>query len=167
MTEHAIPVLKEGGILLRIDRFALTANNITYGRGRREIRLLELLSGRGDPHYDPSMDDERMLLFPIYATSFCLHDFLADKHWFGAQQIIILSASSKTAIGLALALADDAGAPAASALTSPAHLTMVRGLGLYSSVHAYTDIASIDASVPAVIVDMSGNVLRTRARRQD
>ena len=29
--EQEMPALKEGEILLRIDRFALTANNITYG----------------------------------------------------------------------------------------------------------------------------------------
>jgi hypothetical protein len=228
LTQHTIAAPKEGEILLRIDRFALTANNITYGvvgekfgywnffpagegwgvipvwgfadviesrhaevqKGERlygyfpmathlvmapaKVQAERLLDGsvhraalppvynsyarvRGESHYDPSMDDERMLLFPLYATSFCLYDFLADRHWFGARQVVILSASSKTAIGLAMALADDVVAPDAIALTSPANLALVRELGLYSSVYAYADIASIDAAVPTVIVDMSGN----------
>src|SRR5690606_35962680 len=69
----------------------------------------------------------------------------------------IASASSKTAIGLAMALADDDKAPDLVALTSPGNLGTVSKLRLYSSVHAYNDIASIDAGVPSVIVDMSGN----------
>ena len=31
MTQHLIAALKEGEVLLRIDRYALTANNISYG----------------------------------------------------------------------------------------------------------------------------------------
>lgn len=228
IVEEPAPALKDGEILARVDRFALTANNITYGvvgekigywrffpaeegwgvipvwgfadvvqskhgevkEGERlygyfpmgthlvmapdKVRPERLIDGaahraalppvynsyartKAEAYYDPAMDDERMLLFPLYATSFCLYDFLSDNKWFGAEQIVIVSASSKTAIGLAMALADDASAPATVALTSAGNLGTVSKLRLYSSVHAYDDIASIDASVPTVIVDMSGN----------
>jgi len=228
LSESEAPALKEGEILARVERFALTANNITYGvvgekfgywkffpaeegwgvipvwgfaqviesrhpdvkSGERlygyfpmgthlvmnpdKVGSERLLDGAphraglppvynaytrtgGEPHYDPAMDDERMLLLPLYATSFCLYDFLSDNQWFGARQVIILSASSKTAIGLAMALASDPSSPDTVALTSPPNLAMVRRLGLYSTVHGYDDIASSDATVPAVIVDMSGN----------
>jgi hypothetical protein len=112
---------------------------------------------RAETHYDPAMDDERMLLFPLYATSFCLYDYLADKGWFGAEQLVVLSASSKTAIGLALALAGDAAAPPAIALTSVRNREAVRRLGLYASVLGYDEIGSIDAGLPTVVVDMSGS----------
>lgn len=228
ITERAAPTPEDREILVKVDRFALTANNITYGvvgdkigywkffpaedgwgvipvwgfadvvqSKHPEVREGERLYGyfpmgshlvmapdkvkaerlqdgaahraglppvynsyartKAEAHYDPSMDNERMLLFPLYATSFCLYDFIVDNGWFGAQQIIIVSASSKTAIGLAMAIADDKSAPDLVGLTSAGNLGTVSKLRLYSSVHAYDDIGSIDASVPAVIVDMSGN----------
>jgi hypothetical protein len=228
LEEAEAPALQDGQLLARIDRFALTANNITYGVvGERfgywnffpaadgwgvipvwgfadvvesrhpEVGVGERLYGyfpmgthlvlvpakvsaerlidgaahraalppvynayactRAEAHYDPTMDDERMLLLPLYATSFCLYDYLAEKSWFGADQLVILSASSKTAIGLALALAEDAAAPPAIALTSARNREAVRRLGLYAAVFAYEDLGSIDAAVPTVIVDMSGN----------
>ncbi len=110
-----------------------------------------------EPGYDRGLDELRALLFPLYATSYCLYDFLNDNQWFAAKQIIIVSASSKTAIGLAVALAGDSGAPPAVALTSPRNRAMVEGLGLYDAVAVYDAIGSIDASLPTVIVDMSGN----------
>jgi hypothetical protein len=110
-----------------------------------------------EPGYDGSLDDERVVLFPLYATSYCLYDFLLDNNWFGASQVIVVSASSKTAIGLAYALHDDVKAPASVGLTSPANATSVKKLGLYDSVAAYDGIASLDASQPSVIVDMSGS----------
>jgi len=228
ISERKAPSLNDGEILVKVDRFALTANNITYGvvgekigywkffptedgwgvipvwgfadvvqskhpevpEGDRlygyfpmgshlvmapdKVKAERLQDGaahraglppvynsyartKAEAHYDPAMDNERMLLFPLYATSFCLYDFLVDNKWFGARQIIIASASSKTAIGLAMALSEDQSAPELVGLTSPANLGTVSKLRLYSSVHSYDDIASIDASVPTVIVDMSGN----------
>lgn len=228
IAERQQPNLKDGEILVKIDRFALTANNITYGvvgekigywkffpadegwgvipvwgfadvqeSNCADVRVGERLYGyfpmgthlvmkpekvkpdrmvdgaahraglppvynayartMAEAHYDPAMDNERMLLFPLYATSFCLYDYLVDNKWFGAGQILISSASSKTAIGLAMALADDKTSPDAVALTSAGNLGTVSRLRLYSSVHAYDDIASIESSVPTVIVDMSGN----------
>jgi len=115
-----------------------------------------------DPTYDASMDDARVVLFPLYATSFCLHDFMVDQNWFGIGrgqegQVIIPSASSKTAIGLAYALADDADAPASVGLTSSANLAAVKALGLYDSVLTYDDLGEIDTALGSVIIDMSGN----------
>lgn len=222
------PPLDDGDVLVRVERFALTANNVTYGVvGERigywdffpaadgwgvipawgfgcvtasahpDIGLGERLYGyfpmgthlrlesaevserrvtdgaahraglpavynqyvriAAEPDYDPSLDDERMLLFPLYATSFCLHDFLSDNGWFGAARAVLVSASSKTAIGLALAMREDDAAPPATALTSASNLGFVERLGLYAAVHAYPGVDDIDASLPTVIVDFSGN----------
>ncbi len=228
LTDSPVEAVQDGEILVRVERFALTANNVTYGVvGERigywqffpatdgwgvipvwgfaevvESRHPDVAAGErlygflpmathlkmlperinderlvdGAPHRaelppvynayrrvdhesprDPSMDDERMLLFPLYATSFCIADFLEDNDWFGATQVIVGSASSKTAIGLAYALADAAGAPAAIGLTSAGNADRVRGLDLYDSVVTYDRLSDVDAEQPAVIVDMSGS----------
>jgi len=115
-----------------------------------------------DPHYQTTMDDERVLLMPLYATSYCLYDFLLDNNWFGAErdkmgQIIMPSASSKTALGLAYALHDDEKAPALVGFTSKSNEANVRACGLYNKVLTYDDYSKLDADRPSVIVDMSGN----------
>ncbi|SOH95282.1 Protein of unknown function [Monaibacterium marinum] len=110
-----------------------------------------------EPHYDPANDAMRALLFPLFITSFCLWDALREAQWHGAQRIIMLSASSKTAIGLAYALAADDSAPEVVAVTSPRNVQMVQGLGVYSSVMTYDALAEVDADIPTVVVDMAGN----------
>lgn len=224
--------LQAGEVLCRVDRFALTANNITYGvvgekigywqffpaeegwgvipvwgfadvieSHHPEIAMGERLYGyfpmgtqvllqpqsikperlidgsphraklppvynsyartSGEPQFDAAMEDERMLLLPLYATSYCLYDFLKDANWFGAEQIVVISASSKTALGLATALAmarnEDATVPPAIALTSQRNLDWVESLGLYHKVCSYKNLKDIDARLPTAIVDMSGN----------
>lgn len=115
-----------------------------------------------DPDYDRAMDDERMTLFPLYATSFCLYDFLKDNGWFGASRVILPSASSKTAIGTAYALKTEAalaeGAPRLVGVTSERNRAAVERLGLYDDVLTYDEIeARIETDQPSVIVDMSGS----------
>lgn len=229
LVEREAPALKDGEALVKVDRFAFTANNVTYGvvgerigywkffpvaedgwgiipvwgfgdvveskcegvaAGERlygywpmashlviapariaETRLFDGAAHRqelppvynsyarvnNEPHYDAAMDDERMTLFPLYATSFCLYDFFKDNDWFGAETIIIPSASSKTAIGTAYAIrTDDAPRPMIG-LTSARNKTAVEALKLYDSVLTYDEIETIDAGVPAAIIDMSGN----------
>ncbi len=112
---------------------------------------------QAEPGYDRSMDALRMLLWPLFVTSFCLWDAMQDNDWYGAQQIVLVSASSKTSIGLAYALAGDDSAPPVIGLTSSGNLDLVTGLGLYRSALTYDALDEIDARVPTVIVDMSGN----------
>ncbi|MGQ0798974.1 MAG: DUF2855 family protein [Pseudomarimonas sp.] len=225
-------LLKDGEVLLRVDQFAFTANNITYavagdslgywqffpavgvdaeGWGTTPVwgfadvvnsrtdsvpvgerlfgyfppanqvtispvrisaqRLFDGAAHRAtlppgynsytrvnaEPGYDRRFDELRMLLFPLHLTSFCLWDMLQSKDWFGARQVLILSASSKTSIGLAFAMSEDAAAPPAIALTSPRSAEFVGGLGLYKQVLGYDDVSGLDSRIPTVIVDMSGN----------
>lgn len=111
-----------------------------------------------EPGYDPGWDGERMVLWPLFATSFCLYDFLLDNGWFGARRVILPSASSKTAIGAAYALKADPASPPLLGITSERNAATVRALGLYDEVMLYDEIeAKLDASVPSVIVDMSGS----------
>ncbi|SLJ84649.1 DUF2855 family protein [Psychrobacter sp. DAB_AL43B] len=110
-----------------------------------------------EPGYDRANDNQRMLLFPLHMASFCLYDLLKSNDWFGAEQVVIISASSKTSTGLAYGLADDKDAPHVIGLTSDHHLDFVNSIGAYDSALSYDNLEQIDASKPTVIVDMSAN----------
>lgn len=110
-----------------------------------------------EPGYDPAMDVYRMLLWPLYVTSFCLCDALADAEYHGAEQVLILSASSKTSIGLAQGLAAEDGSPAVVGVTSARNVQFVSDLGVYDQVVSYDAVDGLDATKATVIVDMSGN----------
>jgi hypothetical protein len=109
-----------------------------------------------DPGYDSRLDELQALLFPLYVTSYCLWDSLQDNHWHGAQQAVVLSASSKTSIGLAYALSADDNAPEVVGITSVRNAETVQNIDLYDRVISYDDITTLP-DVPTVIVDMSGN----------
>ena len=110
-----------------------------------------------EKNYNPAFDRERMVFFPLLVTSFCLWNSLKQANWHGAKRIIILSASSKTSIGLGYAMDADAEAPASMGITSDHHLAKIDHLGIYDQCISYDMISSIDADIPTVIVDMSGN----------
>jgi len=106
--------------------------------------------------YDKGSDDTRMLLYPLYITSFALWDQLKESNWYGAEQIVLISASSKTSIGLAYALNADDTAPDCIGLTSARNLDFVKATNIYSVVIGYEAAHTLDDR-PTVIVDMSGN----------
>lgn len=114
---------------------------------------------------NPMMDRPMMLLSPLYITSWCLWDYMVDHQWFGAERVVIVSASSKTSIGLATALSMDPSSTPATGLTSAGNVGFVKGLDLYDQVVSYDDIAEL-AHAPTVVVDMSGNA-RVLASLQD
>lgn len=230
--------LADGEVRFRIERFALTANNITYGAfgdamhywdffptgdaatgclpvrgfgtatesrhdavkpGERfygywpiadelivqpaRANAAGFLDGAGhrralhtiynhyarcsaDPGYRAEREAEQALLRPLFTTSFLIDDFLADNAGFGAKQVLLSSASSKTAYGTAFCLAQRRGQPGAMrsvALTSAGNKAFTQSLGCYDEVLAYDDLARLDAATPAVYVDFSGSAgLRRR-----
>lgn len=99
-------------------------------------------------------DAHRALLQPLIATSWLIADWLADNDYFGAEQIIVGSASSKTGLGLTAFLKD---APVTTVgLTSPGNTGFVETLGYCDQIISYEDVTRIDAR-PSVYVDMAGN----------
>lgn len=110
-----------------------------------------------EPNYNKAHEDDRMLLYPLHITSFALYDYFQSNDWFGATQLVMISASSKTSTGLAYGVKNDDKAPSQVALTSTRNKQMVAGLGVYDTTLSYDQIAQIDASKPTIIVDMSGN----------
>jgi hypothetical protein len=114
-----------------------------------------------DPAYRPEHEALQMLLRPLLITSFLLDDFLATQDFFGADQIILTSASSKTALGLAFMLQHQRQARGKqltiTALTSPGNTAFVESLGYYDKVVSYADIGKLDATQGTVSVDFAGN----------
>jgi hypothetical protein len=105
---------------------------------------------------DADADALQMLYRPLFMTSWLLDDFLAHNDFFGAKNVILTSASSKTSIGLAYMLIKREGYQIIG-LTSPGNLEFVEDLGCYDLVLTYDDITSLDTDAASVIVDMAGN----------
>jgi hypothetical protein len=108
-----------------------------------------------DPSHDPEYEDHRMLLWPLFFTSFLIDDFLQDNDFFGVESVVVSSASSKTAIGTAFQL-DERNTVEVVGLTSTRNVDFVESLGVYDRVVPYDDIDSLGAS-RAALVDIAGN----------
>jgi hypothetical protein len=110
-----------------------------------------------DPAYDPAYENEQMLLTPLFFTSYLLADFLIDNDLFGAETVILSSASSKTAYGLAHLLSVAERRPRIVGLTSTANLEFTKGLGVYDEVVAYDAVEELPRNGKVVFADMAGN----------
>ena len=224
--------MASGQVLLRVDRFAFTANNVTYaamgdamqywrffpasddlgcipvwgfaevqasrcegvvpgerfygyypmsthltvqpvkatGQGfvdgaehRRDLPVIynQYLRCTQDPLYPLANEDLQMLLRPLFTTSFLLDDFLADNDFFGARCLVLTSASSKTALGLAHLLHGERTRRPQRyeivGLTSAGNVDFVDARALYDRVLRYDQIPELDATQPAAYVDFAGN----------
>ncbi|MFA7263273.1 MAG: DUF2855 family protein [Caulobacter sp.] len=214
--------LAEGDIRLRVESFALTANNITYavygdrmgywkfypapeGWGRIPVwgyavveasRHPEIAVGQRFFGYVPmsthmtatprktatgffetspwraelaaaynqyravegveAHEDEQSLLYPLFMTSWLIDDMLADNGCYGAASVVLSSASSKTAIGLAHLL-HRAGKVKVIGLTSPGNAAFVESLGDYDQVIPYAGLGGAAIDEPVAYVDFAGN----------
>lgn len=126
---------------------------------RRELAAIynQLVFCAADPAYDPALEGQQAVLRPLFTTSFLIDDFLAEQDFFGARQLLLSSASSKTAYGTAFCLARRAGGPAVRGLTSAGNLDFTRGLGCYGEVMDYEQVTTLDPGVPTVYIDFAGN----------
>lgn len=219
--------LAPGQALIRVDRFAVTANNVTYGAvgemigywsffpaaragwGRIPVwgfgdvaasRCDALASGEriygylpmsthvvlapdqvtagafvdaaphraalppiynqytrcaADPLHAREREAHLALFRPLFTTAFLLDDFLAEQEGFGARQIVLSSASSKTALGLACLLHTRGGA-AVVGLTSARNAGFVERTRYYDRVVAYEALTTL-AATPTVFVDFAGD----------
>jgi Protein of unknown function (DUF2855) len=133
---------------------------------RRELPPLynQLQRCAGDPGYDAAHEAEQALLRPLFVTSFLIDDFFGEANFFGAEQLVLSSASSKTAYGTAFCLAQRSPKPVrVIGLTSARNIEFTRSLGCYDEVLTYEDIAKLPATTPAAYVDFSGDVTLRRA----
>ena len=114
-----------------------------------------------DPGYHAAMEGQQMIMRPLFFTSFLIDDFLEDNQFFGAERVVLSSASSKTAYGTAFCLSQRKNVEVVG-LTSPANLDFVRGLGCYHEVLMYDEVGDLSVAVSSVYVDFSGNVALRR-----
>ena len=231
--DEPLPTLAPGEVLLRVDRFAFTANNLTYAElgermaywqffaapegwgcipawgfadvlesrhaglapGERVYGFLPMathvrlrpdrvtdagfvdasehrtalpgaynlyLRTAGDASHRPELEDLQALLRPVFITAFLLDDLFADEAFSGVRRVVLSSASSKTAFGLAHQLHRRGGVEVVG-LTSPANRAFVRGLACHDRVLDYDEIAGLPDDVPTIYVDFAGNHAVTRA----
>jgi NADPH:quinone reductase-like Zn-dependent oxidoreductase len=227
VTETLPGELKENEVMLRVDKFAITANNISYagagdllgywgffpaeeGWGRipamgwgeviasahPNIQVgervwgffpfsthLKILAGNdkadqfhdvsphraeyapvyarfdraaANPLYDAAREDQDSLLRGLFMTSWLVEDFMNTNECFGATACLITSASSKTSIALGHCV-KKRGAMKSIGITSTGNVAFCESLGYYDEVVTYDAIASLNASEPAVVVDMAGS----------
>jgi hypothetical protein len=220
--------LPDGALLIRIDRFAFTANNITYAVLGDQLKYWQLFPApesfgnipvwgfgdviasrhpgisegerlfgyfpmatylvieaadvskrglrdaaahrqgvapvyniyaraSGDPAYAGRQGDYQALLRPLFMLSFLVDDFLAENEFYGARSVMLSSASSKTAFGLAHLLHTQRKGVRVVGLTSAANVDYVRSLGCYDEVVTYDRVTSMPSDQPVAYVDMAGN----------
>ena len=99
-------------------------------------------------------EEHHMLLWPLFFTSFLIDDAIGDANGFGAESVVISSASSKTAL-IAAHLLKTRGEKVIG-LTSPDNRDFVEALGCYSSVLTYDSLQALPTET-AVYVDIAGN----------
>lgn len=109
-----------------------------------------------DPEHDPAHEAERMIFGPLFRTGFLIEYFLRGSDWFGAEQLIVTSASSKTAMGLTSVARQSSPGVRRIGLTSTGNVAFVTASGLYDQVVAYDDLEGLPP-VPSVSVDFAGN----------
>ena len=240
MTEAPQPsreMLPEDGLLVKVDRFAFTANNITYAMLGDALKYWQLfpapdgfgnipvwgfgdviaskhpqveegerlfgyfpmashlvietadVSKRGlrdgaahrqgvapvynayarvsaDAAFAGRQGDYQALLRPLFMLSFLVDDFLAEAEFFGARQVILSSASSKTAFGLAHLLHAKRQPIRVIGLTSPGNADFTASLGCYHEAVPYDRIDTLPPTQATAFVDMAGNAdLRSRLHR--
>ncbi len=100
--------------------------------------------------------DLQPILRPLFTTSFLIDDFLADENFFGAEQVLLLSASSKTALGTAFCL-KQRGDIKVTGLTSGMNQAFVMETGFYDETQTYDTITDLNPDVKTAVVDMAGN----------
>ena len=109
-----------------------------------------------DPAFAGRQGDYQALLRPLFMLSFLVDDFLAENEFYGARSVMLSSASSKTAFGLAHLLHTRKDIKVIG-LTSASNTAFVSSLGCYDEVVTYDRVTSLPPELPVAFVDMAGN----------
>lgn len=107
-----------------------------------------------DPLYHPEHEELQSLIRPLFTTSFLIHDQFELNEFYGAKQLILISASSKTGIGLASCLVNED--IHVVGVTSERNVPLVEKTGYYDEVVTYNEIEKITRQKSA-LVDFAGN----------
>jgi Protein of unknown function (DUF2855) len=119
----------------------------------------------GDQAFAGRHGDYQALLRPLFMLSFLVDDYLAENEFYGARCVMLSSASSKTAFGLAHLLHGRDGIKVIG-LTSASNAGFVGSLGCYDEIVTYDNLQSLPSDLPTAFVDMAGNsALREKLHR--
>jgi hypothetical protein len=117
----------------------------------------------GDAAYRGDQEDLLILYRPLFFTSFMLADYLQDNGWFGAEVLVLSSASSKTAYGTAFVLPGKG--PQLVGLTSADHMAFTESLGCYDRVLPYEGVDQLSPATATAYLDFAGRAdVRGRIR---
>ncbi len=130
---------------------------------RRGLHVLynQYLRCNVDPFYTPESEAIQALLRPLFVTSFLIDDFVADQQFFGANVLLLSSASSKTAYGTAHQLKQRSGVEVVG-LTSESNKAFCQSLGCYHRVLSYQELGQIPADAAALYIDFAGSAALRR-----
>jgi hypothetical protein len=111
----------------------------------------------GDPAFAGKQGDHQALLRPLFMLSFLVDDLLAENEFYGAKSVMLSSASSKTAYGLAHLLHARGNGIKTIGLTATGNAPFVKSLGCYDEVVTYDNVSSLPTNSSVAYVDMAGN----------
>ncbi len=137
---------------------AVAAHRFTDGAAhRRDLPMIYNQYRRvtAAEYADQNFCDRQSLLYPLVGTAFGIYDWLDQGGREDATQLVLTSASSKTAIGLAHLVKNNSDLQLIG-LTSKRNIEATAQLGLYHEIIAYDDLANIKKT-PTLIVDMAGD----------
>ena len=117
-----------------------------------------------EPAQLQALEDQRCIFFPLFMTGYVIADLLLDNDWFGVQQVVIGSASSKTGFGTAAFIRAAGFEGGIVGLTSDQNVAFSEALGCYDRVVSYSEVESV-ANEPSVYIDIAGDVA-VRSRLQ-
>lgn len=116
---------------------------------------------RRDEEADAAEAAIEALYRPLFATGWLLARQLGRAQDYGSEQVLISSASSKTAIACAWTFTqrgEGEHRPTLIGFTSAGNADFVRGLGLYDRVYAYENLAEVSDDHPTAYLDFAGTV---------
>ena len=109
-----------------------------------------------DRGYRADQEGWQSIFRPLCLTAFLLDEYFAEHKFWGADGVLLASASSKTAIGAAHFLSRR-GDCRVIGLTSPGNRAFVEALGCYDQVVEYGQLDGIDPDRSSLFVDMAGD----------
>ena len=147
---------------LKVRPVKVAKHGFTDGTGhRQELPTIYNYYQRtsSDSALRPDNENYYPILKPLFATSFLNYHFLAEETFFEADQVVITSASSKTALGLAHLLKKNqlSDQKEIVGLTSASNVAFVEKTGYYDLVIAYDKVKSYLPDQKTTVVDMAGN----------
>jgi hypothetical protein len=137
----------------------INVNSVTFYVSRKHLPEDRIVYSQyfrqdGDSEYSALQEDHMIIFRPLWGTAYFLDDYLNENKFFNGENVLISSASSKTAYCLAILLKKRN--KNIIALTSARNINFIKGLALYNQIFDYNHIEKMD-KVSTLYVDLAGN----------